>query len=274
MKLKITTLLSLFLILAGFSANAQIHLGATTAYNATFVLDKGLSDDPRYNSTYTYNFAPVGFTFGVDFGRKFGLSLESILSNQGQIYNVINTAKEIAGSRKIDLQYIQLPLMMKFMGGGSGRARGNFNFGPQLSILTKGLETLQTNKGNYEIPEGVDFAMIQQDYPAATDVGNGTYNLPNDVPTTDLLTKELDDFKTTEFQLAAAFGLDIDLSKHLFLSTQIRANYSLTDMRNEDVINSLKKGDFSEIFGGRANFLVGVQIGLHYYFGTLRSFKK
>ena len=102
---------------------------------------------------------------------------------------------------------------------------------------------------------------------------NGTYNLPQDVPTTALLEKEMNDFKNSEFQLAAAFGLDIDLSEHLFLTTQVRANYSLTDMRNEDVIAKLKSGDISEIFGGRANFLVGVQLGLHYYFGTLRSFK-
>ncbi len=274
MKIRNFTVASVVFILIGISSHAQIHLGATTAYNATFVLDKGLSEDPRYSSTYTYNFAPVGFSFGVDFGRKFGLSLESILANQGQIYEVVNVAKQVAGERKIDLQYLQLPLMMKFMGGGYGKARGNFNFGPQLSIMTKGVESLRTSAGDYEIPEGVDFATIKQDYPQAIDNGNGTYELPNNVPTTDLLTKELDEFKTTEFQLAAAFGLDIDLSKHLFLTTQIRANYSLTDMRNEDVINALKDGDFSEIFGGRANFLVGVQIGLHYYFGTLRSFKQ
>jgi len=273
MKLKIYAITTSFLILAGLSAHAQIHLGATSAFNATFVLDKGLSEDPRYNSTITYHTAPIGFSFGVDFGNKFGLSLESIISNQGQIYDVINTAKQIAGTRKIDLQYINIPMMMKFMGGGSGGVRGNFNFGPQLSILSKGIETLQTSRGNYEIPEGIDFATIQQDYPSAVDNGNGTYELPNDVPTTALLQKELDDFKNTEFQLAAAFGLDIDLSKHLFLTTQVRANYSFTDMRNEDIINLLKSGDVSEIFGGRANFLVGVQVGLHYYFGTLRSFK-
>lgn len=273
MKLKIYWITLSILTLAGLGAQAQIHLGATTAYNATFVLDKGLSEDPRYSSTYTYNWAPVGFNFGMDFGHKFGLQLEAIKSTQGQIYDVINTAKQIAGTRKIDVEYLNIPLMMKFMGGGSGKARGNFNFGPQLGILTKGIETLQTNKGDYEMPEGVDFATIKEDYPQAIDNGNGTYNLPNDVPTTALLEKELNEFKNTEFQLAVAFGLDIDLSKHLFLSTQVRANYSFTDMRNEDIINSLKAGDFSEIFGGRANFLVGVQVGLHYYFGTLRSFK-
>lgn len=272
MKLKFYALL---MVLVGFTlpAFSQLHLGATTTYNATFVLDKGLSEDPRYSSTYTYNWAPVGFSFGMDFGQKFGLQLESIISNQGQIYNVINTAKQIAGTRQIDLQYINIPLLMKFMGGGTGAVRGNFNFGPQLGLMTKGIETLTVEAGNYEIPEGVDFATIAQDYPNAIDNGDGTYELPSDVPTTALLEKELNDFKTAEFQLAAAFGLDIDLSKNLYLTTQVRANYSFTDMRNEDIINSLKAGDFSEIFGGRANLTVGVQLGLHFYFGTLKSFR-
>jgi hypothetical protein len=98
-----------FIFLLAGSAFGQMHIGATTAYNATFVLDKGLSDDPRYNSTYTYQLAPIGFNFGIDFGRKFGLQLESILSNQGQIYELINVAEQVAGQRKIDLQYINLP---------------------------------------------------------------------------------------------------------------------------------------------------------------------
>lgn len=265
----------MLMVLCGFTLPvfSQIHIGATTAYNATFVLDKGLSEDPRYNSTYTYNWAPVGFSFGADLTPKFGLQLESIISNQGQIYNVINTAKQIAGTRQIDLQYVNIPLLLKFMGGGSGPVRGNFNFGPQLGLMTKGIETLTVESGNFEIPEGMDFATIADDYPDAIDNGNGTYTLPNDIPTTALLEKELNDFKKAEFQLAAAFGLDIDLSKNLFLTTQIRANYSFTDMRNEDIINSLKAGDFSEIFGGRANLTVGVQLGLHYYFGVLKSFK-
>ncbi|MBL7870662.1 MAG: outer membrane beta-barrel protein [Cyclobacteriaceae bacterium] len=272
MKMINFTVASVVFVLVAITSQAQIHLGATTAYNATFVLDKGLSEDPRYNSTYTYNFAPVGFSFGVDFGRKFGLSLESILSNQGQIYELVNVGKQIAGERKIDLQYLQLPLMMKFMGGGQGKARGNFNFGPQLSLLTKARETIQANAGEYKIPEGVDITEIQKDFPGAEASGNGNYTIP-DVPTKDLLTKQANDFKNAEFQLAVAFGLDIDLSKHMFLTTQVRANYSLTDMRNGDVLDAIKNGNTADIFGSRANLLVGVQIGLHYYFGTLRSFK-
>ncbi len=99
-----------FIFLLAGSAYGQVHLGATTAYNATFVLDKGLSDDPRYNSTYTYQLAPIGFNFGVDFGRKFGLQLESILSNQGQIYDMINVAEQIAVSAKLICNILTCPL--------------------------------------------------------------------------------------------------------------------------------------------------------------------
>ncbi len=263
--------------LTSLQAFSQIHLGATSAYNATFVLDKGLSEDPRYNSTYTYQLSPIGFNFGVDFGKKFGLQLESILSNQGQIYQLVDVAGQVAGERKIDLQYINIPMMMKFMGGGDGKARTNFNFGPQLSLLSKATETLQANAGNYSIPEGLTIEDIRQEFPEATLNADGnSYNIPN-TPSAqsakELLSKEANDFRNAEFQLAMAFGFDLDLSKHLYLSTQVRANYSLTDMRNGDVIDALKAGNAGDIFGSRANLLVGVQMGLHWYFGTLRSFK-
>jgi hypothetical protein len=250
----------------------QIHLGATTAVNATYVLDKGLSEDPRYNSTATYQWAPIGFNFGVDFGRKFGLSLEGIKSKQGQIYEMIDAYEKIKGQRKISLDYLQLPMLMRFMSGGNGGARANFNLGPQLSLLTDARETIEAQAGDYQIPEGMDFTAIQQEFPQASDNGDGTYTIPN-IPSQDILTKKANDFKNTEFSIAGAFGLDIDLSKHLFLTTQIRATYSLTDMRNGDVIEKIKSGDSADIFGQRANLLVGVQLGLHYMFGTTRSHK-
>ena len=265
------------------SATAQIiqaHLGATTAVNATFVLDKGLSEDPRYNSTYTYQFAPIGFNFGLDFGKKFGLSLEGIKSKQGQIYEMIDAYEKVKGQRKISLDYLQLPMLFKFMSGGNGGARANFNLGPQLSFLTNAVESIQAKQGVYQIPEGMDFAAIQNELASSESdkqyiqqIDANSYEITRDLEPKDLLTKKANDFKNTEFSIAGAFGLDIDLSKHLFLSTQVRATYSLTDMRNGDVIEAIKNGDSASIFGQRANVLVGVQLGLHYMFGSTRSHK-
>lgn len=264
--------LSILAVTTGSAQLVQVHLGATTTVNATYVLDKGLSEDPRYNSTATYQWAPIGFNFGIDLGRKFGLSLEAIKSKQGQIYEMIDAYEKIKGERKISLDYLQLPMLFKFMSGGNAGARANFNLGPQLSFLTDAKESIQANAGQFQIPEGVDFESIQEEFPNAQNNEDGTYTLPADM-SRDLLTKKANEFKNTEFAIAGAFGLDIDLSKHLFLTTQVRATYSLTDMRNGDVIEKIKNGDSADIFGQRANLLVGVQLGLHYMLGKTRSHK-
>jgi hypothetical protein len=264
--------------MAKTAAQVQVHFGATTAFNATFVLDKGISEDPRYNSDYTYKWSPVGFNFGVDLGRKFGLSLESILAKEGQIYKIIDVAEKVKGERKIDLSYLQLPLLMKFMSGGNGAARGNFNFGPQLGILRTAVESMQTQAGTYAIPEGVDFATIQEELASSEgekqyieQIDANSYRVTQDLNPKDILTKKANEFKNTQFSLATAFGLDIDLSRHFYLSTQVRATYALTDMRNGDVIERIKDG--GSIFGERANLMVGIQLGIHYTIGTTRSFK-
>lgn len=280
----------LLLLIAGTAQNAfsQIHFGLTTAVNSSFVLDKGITSDPRYDAKMTYEFAPIGFSFGIDIGKKFGLQLETIMANQGQVFEVIDAAKKAVGERNIDLSYLQIPLLFKFMNGGNKGARTNFSLGPQLSILRQGSETLQYIQSVMSVPD--EYATSNGDEagtytitdPSTGDVvtteatmnAEGDYNVPA-MPTKELLSSKMDEMKNKEFQIAASFGLDIDLGKHLYLSSVIRANYSLTDMRNGDVIDSIKNdGNFKDLFSKRSNLLVGIQLGLNYVIGGTRSFKE
>lgn len=265
---KIFLLSLLLMLIAGSKTWAQIHIGATTTVNVNAVLDKGLSEDPRYSSEYTINTAPIGFQFGWAISPKFGLQLESILANQDQVYEIINTAEEVVGQRKLDMSYLQMPLMMKFMGGSSKGARGNFSIGPQLNVLLDAVESAQHEGGTFQIPDDPDFELPD----GATDNGDGTYTTPA-LPSTDLYTKAAGDFANTQFSIAGAFGLDIDLSKNLMLTTQVRFTYSLTDMRNKDVYNSVVNNNFSDVISSSANVAIGVQLGVHYVFGGTRSFK-
>lgn len=131
-----------FILLAGSAyAQPRIHLGVTTGFNSTHVLDKGLQSDPRYVAQANYEWAPIGVSAGVDFTNKFGLQIETIRAAQGQIYQMIETAQNVqkmVAERNIDLTYIQIPLLMKMMSGGNGPARFNFQVGPQLSLLNSG----------------------------------------------------------------------------------------------------------------------------------------
>lgn len=251
-------------------AQIRLHVGATTAVNTTFVLDKGLSEDPRYNSTFSYDWAPIGLAAGIDLSPSFGLQLETILSNQGQIYEVIDVAKTVVGERRIDLQYLHIPLLFKFMSGKTTKARMNFSLGPQLSLLKEGKETLEYSASVQEIPPGVEIPE------GAVENGDGTYQVP-ELTTTELLSvkaeNELQRFKESEVQIAGSLGMDLDVAPNVYLSALVRANYSLTDMRNEELIELLKQGGnlADDIFGRRANLLVGIQFGVHYMFGGVPS---
>ena len=218
-------------------AQPRVHLGLTTAMNSTHVLDKGLSQDPRYHAQSTVQWAPIGFNFGVDFGKKFGLQLETIKAAQGQIYKVIDSYDNIVGERNIDLEYLQFPLLMKMMSGGDATTRFNFQMGPQLSILQGGLETIKYAQSIQNIPDGATIPA------GATQNADGTYDVP-EMPTTTLLSSkaenEIQKFKDKQVEIALGFGLDIDMLRNFYLSMNVRSNYSLTDMRNEDLLELLK----------------------------------
>ena len=145
--MRISTTIIALVFFAGVSlAQPRVHLGITTALNSTFVLDKGLSEDPRYSAKANFEWAPVGATFGVDFSNRFGLQLESIKAAQGQIYQMIETvqtAQKMIAERNIDLTYLQFPLLMKMMSRSNNAARFNFQAGPQLSLLNSGSETMK-----------------------------------------------------------------------------------------------------------------------------------
>jgi Outer membrane protein beta-barrel domain len=257
----------LFLIIIQTKAQVRIHVGLSTAFNSTFVLDKGLKADPRYLSTATYKWAPVGFSFGVDFGKRVGLSLETIKAAQGQVYEVVDAFNNIVGQRNFDMSYLQFPLLLKLMSGGDGLARFNFQIGPQLSIIQTGTEILKYAQSIQNIPDGLpapDGAILlpdgTYDVPAVDEILSGTSEYQN----------ALFNFQEKEIQLAAAMGVDLDITRNFYLAVNIKANYSFTDMRGQDLIDLVKSGQVSEIFDQRANLAVGAQLSLHWMIGGTR----
>lgn len=313
--MRISTTIIALVFFAGVSlAQPRVHLGITTAMNSTFVLDKGLSEDPRYSAKANFEWAPVGATFGVDFSNRFGLQLESIKAAQGQIYQMIETvqtAQKMIAERNIDLTYLQFPLLMKMMSRSNNAARFNFQAGPQLSLLNSGSETMKFIQDatiniaqGGDIPTDITTVLVgsQADVPFAYQeaLANGEIIPPStndleipleyfqdmenpeqfNMPENSIMNlmnseveSEIQKFKDKEIQIAFGFGMDIDVLKHFYISANVRANYSFTDMRNQDLIELIGDKDITGIFSNRANLLVGAQIGLHWVIGGNRSFK-
>ena len=313
--MRISTTIIALVFFAGVSlAQPRVHLGITTAMNSTFVLDKGLSEDPRYSAKANFEWAPVGATFGVDFSNRFGLQLESIKAAQGQIYQMIETvqtAQKMIAERNIDLTYLQFTLLMKMMSRSNNAARFNFQAGPQLSLLNSGSETMKFIQDatiniaqGGDIPTDITTVLVgsQADVPFAYQeaLANGEIIPPStndleipleyfqdmenpeqfNMPENSIMNlmnseveSEIQKFKDKEIQIAFGFGMDIDVLKHFYISANVRANYSFTDMRNQDLIELIGDKDITGIFSNRANLLVGAQIGLHWVIGGNRSFK-
>ena len=250
------------------------RVGLTTSITSDVILDNGIKTDPRYEAQYTYEFSPIGIKLSYDLTPGFGLSLEAIMANQEMIYDIIDVMDEVKGQQSLDVSMLKLPVLLRFMSSGTSATRFNMNIGPQFTFINSALESLSVQAGEYEIPDGVTFEEILQEYPTASQNGAqaeaGIYELSSDYYR-DVLTKEANEFRNMDFQLAASMGLDIDVSRHFIVTAQIRANYSVNGYRNEEAINDIINGNASQVFAEKANLNVGLQLGVQYSFNVTRS---
>lgn len=132
------------------SAIRGFHVGLESGLNNSLILLKENTLAPIVGSNIhrKLDLAPYyGISVGYDFSRKFGVEAEWILhSNQGQKYEELRYNK-IRINGEIDLEYMHLPLMLKYkmcrMGGKSLNPRVvNFIAGIQYSRLKEASVTV------------------------------------------------------------------------------------------------------------------------------------
>ena len=73
---------------------------------------RDINKDPRYQGRYEAKFAPIGVNIGLDY-EGFGLIFGPGIINVGQNFYVTNTSGGQEGLRKIDLQYLNVPIALK-----------------------------------------------------------------------------------------------------------------------------------------------------------------
>ncbi|RYD76390.1 MAG: PorT family protein, partial [Sphingobacteriales bacterium] len=136
-------------------AQKGFHIGANASAVNSYLVDDSLYGDVSYKPTFTLG-PVIGFAAGNNFTNQFGLEVEVNYARLGQGYEYIdsiNMPKTVTNSGKITLDYIQVPVLLKFT-GGDYKTRFSAMFGPQLGFLS----SAWNRKGNSgALPAKQDF---------------------------------------------------------------------------------------------------------------------
>jgi hypothetical protein len=250
----------LILMAFGYCAPAQtrtVTLGIFTGITSSYTWDEGISQDARYRARYDIKFAPVGINYGIDY-TNFGFIISPGLINVGQNYFVVNTAGGHEGLRKIDLQYLNLPVAMKFHLIDMSFLKVSAVAGVSVAYLLKGKEIVEHHATKLRFPSSV----LPLDVPGYTEVYDGVI-----VPEVrDYVISGKDDFQSLQIFAQAGIRSDWELSEEWKVSFDFRVNYGVLEPRNADYIRRLEAFETLYDMPGRRRDLFGqINIGLSRY---------
>jgi len=227
----------------------SFHFGITTALNNTWIkFDNEEQNNEHYKYKTTFKWAPVGLVVGYKFNYRNDLQVEGYISHQGQQYDLMangDGSGNKIGEKHINLTYLQIPLLWKFTSGDA--TRFNMHFGPQLGLLIKG----------EEVNEISQTGGIKRD---GNPIPTGTTILANKNKGEDL-TKNRGGLNNLDPNLVLGFGLEKDITDHLYLTGNLRFNYGFKDFRDTETVIDATTGDKYIL---RYNIYGGVQVGIHY----------
>jgi len=227
----------------------SFHFGVTTAFNNTWIKsDNEEQNNEHYKYKTTFKWAPVGIAVGYKFSYRHDLQLEAYISHQGQQYDLMangNGGGEKIGEKHINLTYLQIPLLWKYTSGDA--TRFNVHFGPQLGLLISGEEINEITRAGGITRDGNAIPI-------------GTTILANKNKGENL-TKNIGGLNNLDPNLVLGFGLEKDITDHLYLSGNLRFQYGFKDFRDTETVIDATTGDKYIL---RYNIFGGVQFGIHY----------
>ncbi len=261
-------LISIFILIvkptAAQVSQIELNFGLNSGFNSTRILDKGLKSDKRYRGIPTYKWAPIGASFGFNLANNFSMQFEALIAHEGQLFNFVDLEDKKIGEREISLSYFNLPVLIQFRSSGK-KVRTVFSIGPEISLMRFGEETIFNESAIVTIPDGVT--------PPVGSVKNadGTYTIPSLGLTTIASLDGLNSeglLKEVDFRILADVSLHIIASPKFYINVDVRSSYGFMDIRGDELLKNIEDNTaiFDDILSQRANFSVGVWVGLQYYF--------
>lgn len=242
--------------------------------NIPITIDQGLADDPRYISKFSLRGTPIGFYYGYD-RPGMGFFISPNYLTVGQTYIIANTTGGHVGTRDINMNYLSVPVGLKFHLNSMAFFRLSLVAALDFSFLLDATETFTHSASKLHYPAGVS---IPTD-PGYTVVYDGVF-----VPEVSNLVHVSKD-KFNSFQLFGGIGMrfDLDLNDNWSVMADGRANFGLLDPRTEEYVNQLKNpsgpADIQgnpgapDLYGSRRDTFLSFTLGVARIITTKPKFK-
>lgn len=269
----LTGICLLWLMIPLHAQNVE-SFGVFGGFNIPVTIDQGLSSDTRFISKFSIRGTPVGFYYGYD-RPGLGFFISPNYLTIGQTYIIANTTGGHVGTRDINLNYLSVPVGLKFHLNSMAFFRLSLVAALDFSFLMDGKETFTHVSSKLRFPAGVS---VPTD-PGYTVVYDGVF-VPD---VTDQVHVAKDKFKS--FQLFGGIGLrfELDLNDKWSVMTDGRANFGLFEPRTDDYVKLLQNPsgpvDFQgnpgapDLYGSRRDVFLSATFGIARIITTKPKFK-
>ncbi len=253
--------LTILLVIASLLVRSQTRtysLGVFTGIASSYTYDEGISKDQRYQTRNDLKFAPVGINYEIDF-ENVGFLLSPGITTVGQNFHVVNTTGGHEGVRKINLQYLNIPIGCKVRMIDMSFFRVSFIGSVSAAYLLKGKETISHNDAKLKFPDEIVPPVLPP-----------TYIREYDGVLSPVVSKyqmlQRSDFKPIQFFAAVGFRSDWDVSESWRISFDLRVNYGLLESRTTTYLTKVSTYQtLYDIAGARRDMFAQLTVGISRY---------
>ena len=244
-------------------AQVGLHLGFQGQFNSTWILNQ--NNYQLSQMDYEYKLGPAGgVTLGYNWHQNFGAQIELNYAMMGQDYSdmvrdfsqsynpdIPNQLYPVLTYRYIDLNYLQVPMLFKYMEGDAKDAiKYHILGGIQLSYLLSANQ--QYTADVFEKDEQQDIAQViaPQSYVPDFDNAGG-------------ITPQIDYFNRVDLGVLFDIGVDIYVNDKMYFSPGRRGSFGFFDVNSEST-RDLEPAKGENIYKGSHNAFVGVVVGINF----------
>jgi hypothetical protein len=236
MKKLISVVILAFMLLAGpLTAQKQLYFGLAGTGLSSAITNQNNYGLP-FEMDYTVTFGGGGnVNIGFDFNKSIGLKMEIGFAKLGQNYG--DTYQDTVYTRKIKLNYLQIPLMFKFRTGGDV-AKFYVMAGPQFNLLLSASQKYLKNEDYWNDP-------IHGSWTKPTLIGEKTIT---------------DRYNSLDIMARLDLGVDIQVATNLLLNVGLTMSYGLMDINATD----WQIADHTGNYNPSHNVYGGINFGINY----------